>query len=442
MLLFEKISNIKNIYHKIILILSFIISWFSIGTHYTNLLIFTPNEAISLIEVINFIRVALNLLCFPILCIMFFTNMSKYNENNINPYVAFLIPLLCLLSQIPGLFYTANSLWNLLYVLSAINILIILNLIILNFENDEIYFIIFLTFILLLIVFFITFKQDIIRYFNSGILFYGRINYLLGDNHIRSSGTSRIAIVLLVIYSIFSIRFVRSKFLLFAPLIFFCSTIILYQSRANIALAIIFITLNYLIYEKYTLKTFFKYSLIYFMMPTMLVFLVFSLQTGINVKENESVQILSFFNLDSEVLKKKIRVLKPGTITTSSGRIDDWKEIINSFDYKNNLFFGYGAQGDRYLINQTASNGLLYTFASSGIVGLIFFLTLTLTSGAQVLKYFVFSKKKVLIHNFSFFIMVIFLIRSLVETSYSLFGIDLILFYTAFVFMQRSECLE
>ena len=75
-------------------------------------------------------------------------------------------------------------------------------------------------------------------------------------------------------------------------------------------------------------------------------------------------------------------------------------------------------------------------------MGLIFFLTLTLTSGAQVLKYFVFSKKKVLIHNFSFFIMVIFLIRSLVETSYSLFGIDLILFYTAFVFMQRSECLE
>ena len=85
MLLFEKISNIKNIYHKIILILSFIISWFSIGTHYTNLLIFTPNEGTSIIEIINFIRVALSLLCFPILCIMFFINMSKYKENNINP---------------------------------------------------------------------------------------------------------------------------------------------------------------------------------------------------------------------------------------------------------------------------------------------------------------------------------------------------------------------
>ena len=53
----------------------------------------------SIIEIINFIRVALNLLCFPILCIMFFINMSKYKENNINPYVAFLVPFLCLLSQ-------------------------------------------------------------------------------------------------------------------------------------------------------------------------------------------------------------------------------------------------------------------------------------------------------------------------------------------------------
>ena len=67
MLHIQKISNIKNIYYKIILILSFIISWFSIGTHYTNLLIFTPNEGTSIIEIINFIREPLSLLCFPIL---------------------------------------------------------------------------------------------------------------------------------------------------------------------------------------------------------------------------------------------------------------------------------------------------------------------------------------------------------------------------------------
>ena len=112
--------------------------------------------------------------------------------------------------------------------------------------------------------------------------------------------------------------------------------------------------------------------------------------------------------------------------------------IIDKFDYNNNLFFGYGAQGDRYLINQTASNGFVYALASSGIMGLIFFLILTLISGIQLLKYLFFNKRKELIGYFSFSIMIVILVRSLVETSYSLFGIDLILFYTAFIFMQRN----
>ena len=54
MLLIEKISNIKKIYYKIIVILSLIISWVSIGTHYTDLLIFTQNGEVSLVEIINF----------------------------------------------------------------------------------------------------------------------------------------------------------------------------------------------------------------------------------------------------------------------------------------------------------------------------------------------------------------------------------------------------
>ena len=206
-------------------------------------------------------------------------------------------------------------------------------------------------------------------------------------------------------------------------------------------------------------------------MPIMLVFLLISVQKdryelikingkferkliieknslGKTTDEKKNEKIVNFFNYrfmiqsDIGVMKKKLRFFKVGQIKGSSGRIEDWKQIFYNFDYNKNLIFGYGAQGDRYLINQTASNGLVYTFASSGIVGLIFFLTLTLASGIQVLKYLFFNKKKVLIHYFSFFIMVIFLIRSLAETSYSLFGIDLILFYTAFAFMQRNKNLE
>ena len=455
MFLIKKILNIKKIYYKIILILSFIISWTSIGTHYTNLLIFTSNEGVSLVEVINFIRITANLFFFPILCIMLFTNISQYKKANINPYLAFFIPLLCLLSQIPGLFYTPNSLWNILYVLSAINILITLNLIILNFENDELHFIIFVTFYLLLIVFFISFTQDITRYFNSGHLFYGRVNYIIGDTHIRSSGTSRIALILLIIYSIFFMKFFRYKILQIIPLIFFCSSIFLYQSRANIGLTIIFIILNYLILEKYTLITFFKNLLIYFVLPSLLTFLILSLQIkkldkfiDIDYSNIEGYQkkIDPEYNMSIEtdvmILKNKLRFFKPNQINSSSGRIEDWKTIINNFDYNNNLFFGYGAQGDRYLINQTASNALMYVFVSSGFVGLVFFTIITLKSSIQIMKYIFFNKQKISIYYFSFIIMIVILIRSLIETSYSLFSVDFILFYTAFILMQRNENLK
>ena len=38
---------------------------------------------------------------------------------------------------------------------------------------------------------------------------------------------------------------------------------------------------------------------------------------------------------------------------------------------KSDQIYGYGAQGDRYLINQTASNGIIYSLSSSGILGTI-----------------------------------------------------------------------
>ena len=37
------------------------------------------------------------------------------------------------------------------------------------------------------------------------------------------------------------------------------------------------------------------------------------------------------------------------------------------------IIFGYGAICDRFLINQTASNGILYALISSGISGFLFF---------------------------------------------------------------------
>ena len=113
---------------------------------------------------------------------------------------------------------------------------------------------------------------------------------------------------------------------------------------------------------------------------------------------------------------------------SSSGRIDDWKKLITKFDYKNNLIFGYGSQGDRHLINQTASNALLYSLVSSGIMGLLFFIFFSSIASFYVLEFIFKNKNKNSISSFSILTLMIVMVRSLIESSYAVFGIDFILF--------------
>ena len=124
----------------------------------------------------------------------------------------------------------------------------------------------------------------------------------------------------------------------------------------------------------------------------------------------------------------QIRIDK--NIDITSGRLNDWILINENFD-KNKIFFGYGAQADRYLINQSASNGIIYSLISSGIFGFIFFIIFSFIIFFQTLKKLIFLKKDYLNNDLIFHIIIlIILARSLVETSYAVFGIDLIILIT------------
>jgi len=110
-----------------------------------------------------------------------------------------------------------------------------------------------------------------------------------------------------------------------------------------------------------------------------------------------------------------------------SGRIGDWKGIIFENQKK---FFGNGVQGDRLLINQSASNGLMYAYASGGIFGLlimilfsllVFYYSITLLIKSS-------SKKMSLLTEITKYTIIILLVRSVFETGYGVFGIDLIIF--------------
>ena len=98
---------------------------------------------------------------------------------------------------------------------------------------------------------------------------------------------------------------------------------------------------------------------------------------------------------------------------------------------------GYGSQGDRFLINQTASNGLIYSFSSAGIIGLFFFITFTLIILNNSIKSLIFNFKKKPNYDYLLDIsIIVILIRSLVESSYAVFGLDFLILTTLILFKK------
>ena len=52
------------------------------------------------------------------------------------------------------------------------------------------------------------------------------------------------------------------------------------------------------------------------------------------------------------------------------------------------IIIGYGVMGDRFLINQTASNIIFYSYASSGLLGALFIIIASLLAFLIPKNYF------------------------------------------------------
>ena len=133
---------------EIFLIMSFLICWFSISTSFYDIQNFIKKESNNLIDLINFLRQLLNLIIFPILIVIF---LKKYRNIKFKNELLFIFALSYFLFQVPGLFFTENSLINLIYVISAFNILFIFILTNTYFDEKK-YFIFFIITLLMLIL--------------------------------------------------------------------------------------------------------------------------------------------------------------------------------------------------------------------------------------------------------------------------------------------------
>lgn len=441
---------LKNIgIFKLLLLSSYIICWLSISTSFEDLLIFEENN-LNIKSLINFFRHGLIYFFLFYLTISIFILRKKIDFGK---YLIFYFFIAYLFAKIPGLFLTNNSIENISFVASSLTLIICIILINNFFQQKEKYFLLIISFVILNTVFFLTFTPLFWEFINGGNIFYGvheSSSAFFGKLAPRSSGLARTALIILILISIFEVTYFKKtlKKLIF-PKIFFLTCILLFQGRTVIFLTTIVYIIILFNHEKLTLKYFCKFLLFYLFVPVSL----FLLLSSLNLYKKSESEILKIKESNISVFEKmsatfdhletsKGKILrKISKDNISSGRFDDWKEIISNIS-GTKIIYGYGAQGDRYLIDQTASNGIIYVFASSGLVGLIFFLIFSFLSLFKIIIVSFSYFKKDVSHILCCLIIFMIGLRSVLETSYAVFSIDLIVFLTILSFINEIKKLK
>ena len=152
--------------------------------------------------------------------------------------------------------------------------------------------------------------------------------------------------------------------------------------------------------------------------------------------------------------KNKLNEKMKNQLMATGYDLNEFKKIK-----KRNLITGYGPQADRHLMFNTskvgvasvtkgpfgynASNGIIYSLICSGLLGMFCFITINLI---------IFKKSiTLLIHHFkmsnlnskpflsaSIFSILFLQMRALYENSFSIFGVDLIIFISAYIIVQNE----
>lgn len=158
--------------------------------------------------------------------------------------------------------------------------------------------------------------------------------------------------------------------------------------------------------------------------------IIFSIALS-NFNQSQELKQIRIINELSFENNKNIKdVFDKQIFKTLNYRFDSWKEII----YKQeNFILGHGSQADRILTknlpshNQLASNALVYALSASGILGFVFFLLFYFDTIKLITKYIKNKFKKNKLSDFYLLVLIFLLIRSFIENSFAVWGVDFIL---------------
>ena len=161
-------------------------------------------------------------------------------------------------------------------------------------------------------------------------------------------------------------------------------------------------------------------------------------------KNNENIEHFRFYRKYNEDGDFKIET------NIFSGRIDIWR---NSLEYiKKRPFLGYGSMSDRMLLNKKenintakkdyithpASNSFIYSAFSGGIFCTVFLIYFLFNIRKKILNIFFLNKTNKTEEKIGTIIIFVILLRSLIENSYMLYGIDYILLLNSLYLINKK----
>jgi hypothetical protein len=212
------------------------------------------------------------------------------------------------------------------------------------------------------------------------------------------------------------------------------SLLFLLQARATLLTYLIFVFLHLFLFKKIKVSQYFKKISLLLFIPLIIFFSLNLLKVNFFFKKYVEIRDESEKKIFEEKGLLILRPLNKGNFT--SDRFVDWREMIEG---NKNEFLGLGPQADRNYYKKTASNGLIYAFVCAGYFGLLFFLILCIYSFYISIKNLLIWRNLPSNFNNLFYpiICLVFLIRSIFETSFAVFGIDYILFFYCLFTIQK-----
>jgi hypothetical protein len=381
------------------------------------------------LENIQVIKSLIPILIFIFLLLLIIKEFKFFLHTKIS-FIFLLFSLLVIFQILGTILTTQNYLKNLYYIIPVINILL-LSLVLFKVANRNDFKIFlysnFLFFFLIFLYFYLIYLKHYFTFDNNLYSIWGVINN--NENVPRPTGMAR-GVFIFSAYFLCSYLIKKRGLLL---LIFFNYLVFSFQSRIVvaslllIALTVIFIKL------KSSFKEIFKFIILIIIIPFILSLTIDFLKKNIFfsneplISSNKTLSSSYYMRtLDPEILTKDI----------TSSRTRDWINI--KINYEKTKILGYGIHGDRILIKQTASNGLIYSIASGGYIAGLIYLIIFIYSLKLAIRSLL--NKKINQYNwFSSSLIIFFLIRSTVENSFAIISYDFIIFYFAVFYLEKKN---